>query len=602
MPVYYHTSRYRLIDLAGQGQYGHVYVAVNRQTSQLVAFKVLNPQRLPTRGFLRELNFLLTLQHPNVVRCDSLDYLSDRRPRKTQEHHRCLVMDYCVGGNLRALLEQEGVLPLPLALEFTVDILAALDYAHQRKIIHCDLKPENILLEPTNQGWRAQVSDFGVARLVEDKESAGHTGSPAYMAPERFYGQPLPASDLYSVGILLYEMVVGSRPFSGTPGELMSAHISQPFNIPSSLPMLLKSILIKALDKFPRRRYQTAAEMAHSVQLLLDITQSDPEYADQLNILLYPPQWHWSERWLPRGQLTLPKPGVLLTQAGEWVYGALGDRLWAWRSNDNGSIATREWQLPGEIIHLCPGQLGCWLTIETEPVQLCWVQEGVIPLPISLEPPRHTQVAIDPSGSWCIQVQQKNPESHDNQLTLHLHALASVDTRKLQLDLAPEEVLTTAIALNQRYGLVVTRQPNPLTTNLYLFNRKGQKILDTGLPFGLSLVTPALANPWTLFAWEERETPILVILYLRPWRIQRVALNFRPQQICPTPWGCIIANAHRLTLLTNTGEIIGGLEVTDPVLKIAFTGDRQLWLITQTQQEHHLQWLDITDLNLDFIF
>lgn len=597
MPVYRYTSRYRLIDLAGQGQYGHVYVAVNRQTSQIVAFKVLNPQLFPTRGFLRELNFLLTLQHPHVVSCDSIDYLSDRRTGKSKERHRCLVMDYCVGGNLRALLEQEGVLPLRLALQFTLDILSALDYAHQRGIIHCDLKPENILLQPTAEGWQAQVSDFGVARLIEDKDSSGHTGSPAYMAPERFYDQAIPVSDLYAVGILLYEMVIGSRPFSGTPAELMSAHISKPFKMPNALPILLKSLLNKALDKLPQRRFPSAAAMAKPVELLLDIIQADPQYANESHLLLYEPQWHWPESWFPVGQITLPAMVTRLTQGKEWVYGFLGDRLWAWRSNQDGSISSRQWQLPGEIIHLCAGAMGCWLIIDTNPVQLCWLDEGLIPLPNVLRPPQGTHVAIDLGGYWCIQAHQEN-----GTVALHLQSLAGSYGTHLNLDLAPGEVLTAAIALNQRYGLVVTRHPSPLATGLYLFNRKGQKILNTRLPFGLCGLTPAIANPWTLFGWEDRQTPILLILYLRPWRIQRIALNFSPRYLCPTPWGCIVANDHRITLLTINGEIIGGLEVPDPLLGLSFTGDRQLWLMTQGNPDIHLQWLDITDLNLDFIF
>lgn len=189
-------SRYRLVDLA-VSQYGQVYLAVNRESGDLVAIKVLNERQLLTRGFLRELNFLLTLQHPHVVGCQAIDYI---RLRHSAQVSRSLVMDYCAGGTLRSLLEQEQALPLTTALRLTLDVLAALAYAHHRGILHCDLKPENILLEVTATGWQAKVSDFGVARLIEDVKGSGQTGSPAYMAPERFYGQTIPASDLLCGG------------------------------------------------------------------------------------------------------------------------------------------------------------------------------------------------------------------------------------------------------------------------------------------------------------------------------------------------------------------------------------------------------------------
>jgi serine/threonine-protein kinase len=143
-----------------------------------------------------------------------------------------------------------------------IDVLVGLEHAHAANIIHCDIKPENILLKITAQGWMAKISDFGIARLSQEIDSDGsNTGSPGYMAPERFYGQFSVSSDLYAVGIMLYELLMGKRPFSGMPTELMNAHLNSRVPIPDSLPRSLQLIITKSLEKLPKRRYTSAAEM-----------------------------------------------------------------------------------------------------------------------------------------------------------------------------------------------------------------------------------------------------------------------------------------------------------------------------------------------------
>ncbi|MCY7392636.1 MAG: serine/threonine protein kinase, partial [Leptolyngbyaceae cyanobacterium CAN_BIN12] len=186
----YH-SNYRLLGLIGQGQFGRVYCASHRKTGRLVALKELNRDRFSTRNFLRELRFLLSLQHSNIVTCQALEHTATGR---------YLVMDYCESGTLRSLLSEEIQLQPLQGLSLIAQILAGLDHAHQREIVHCDIKPENILLTATATGWTARITDFGIARLSQElsTDGFGNTGSPAYMAPERFYGQHSPASDLYA--------------------------------------------------------------------------------------------------------------------------------------------------------------------------------------------------------------------------------------------------------------------------------------------------------------------------------------------------------------------------------------------------------------------
>jgi serine/threonine protein kinase len=135
-------------------------------------------------------------------------------------------------------LNSDTRLSLEEILGFMLDILSALNHAHQQGIVHCDIKPENILLQLNPGGWTARISDFGIARLSKEAHESemGHTGSPAYMAPERFYNQHPKASDLYAVGVILYELLLGHRPFSGTP-DRADGGSSEPDsrNLPDSL-------------------------------------------------------------------------------------------------------------------------------------------------------------------------------------------------------------------------------------------------------------------------------------------------------------------------------------------------------------------------------
>jgi len=256
-PTELKRSKYRLLGLIGQGQFGRVFCASHRKTGRLVALKSLDHRRFPTHKFLRELRFLLSLQHPNIVTCQALEHITNGR---------YLVMDYCEGGTLRNLMEAAGCLDLAQGLSLTRDVLSGLTHAHKKGIVHCDIKPENILLTVQPEGWKARITDFGIARLSQELSlETGATGSPAYMAPERFYGQYSLSSDLYAVGILLYELLVGERPFSGAPGDLMSAHLNNPVKIPDQVPTPLREVILKSLQKLPARRYKSAMEMLEAL-------------------------------------------------------------------------------------------------------------------------------------------------------------------------------------------------------------------------------------------------------------------------------------------------------------------------------------------------
>lgn len=251
--------KYRMAGQVGRGQFGRVFCAFDRH-GQVVALKELELRRLTTNQFLRELRFLLSLRHANIVSCLALEYIQGRR---------YLVMEYCEVGTLRNLMDQSQ--SLRQCLKSILAVLAGLDYAHRQNIIHCDIKPENILLSLDASGWRAKISDFGIARLGQETDRFDSTGSPGYMAPERFYGQFSAASDLYAIGVILYELIVKNRPFAGNPAELMYAHLNNRVQFPPHIPDRVQVFLRKALEKLPARRFQTAAEMQVELVKLLDL-------------------------------------------------------------------------------------------------------------------------------------------------------------------------------------------------------------------------------------------------------------------------------------------------------------------------------------------
>lgn len=162
------------------------------------------------------------------------------------------------------------------------------------------------------------------------------------------------------------------------------------------------------------------------------------------------------------------------------------------------------------------------------------------------------------------------------------------------------------LLLNRRYGVVISRSHHPetehATTHFQLFDRRGHWRLYTQLPAHLTLLTPAHHQPWQLAAFEDHpQQPLLMLLHLRPWRVQRLGLRFRPQFLCATPWGYVVAGRHRLNLVTHGGEIVGTAESEQEICGLGFTGDRHLWLIRHYQDKYVLQTWDIATWEIDLI-
>jgi len=250
---------YEVLQVLGAGGMGKVYKVRNVISDRIEAMKVLLPDLhghpdLAER-FLREIKVQASLAHPNIA---SL-YTALRH-----ENQLLMFMEFVEGASVETLMEQ-GPIPIGRAIDIVSQVLAALAYAHARGVVHRDIKPANIMLTP---GGEVKLMDFGIAKMKADKRltQTGRTvGSLFYMSPEQIRGdQQLDArTDIYSLGIALYEIVTGRRPFVGDSDfSIMAAHLNQPpvppIQIDPSLPSLLNEVVLMAINKEPAQRFQSA--------------------------------------------------------------------------------------------------------------------------------------------------------------------------------------------------------------------------------------------------------------------------------------------------------------------------------------------------------
>ncbi len=264
-------GKYQIVEHIGHGGMAEVYKARHVQLDRMVAIKVLHPFLADESGFVarfrREAKIVATLRHQNIVRVYDFDYDEDL-------DIYYMVMEYIEGESLKKRLES-GPLAIGEALSITAAIADALDYAHQRGMVHRDIKPANILFTTENI---PVLTDFGIARMLSVTgltASGAMVGTPAYMAPEVGMGDPgSVASDVYSLGVVLFEMLTGRPPFvSETAMGVIMQHINEPVPalsqfIAHPLPAL-ETVLQKCLAKRPEERYATAQELAQHVRLLL---------------------------------------------------------------------------------------------------------------------------------------------------------------------------------------------------------------------------------------------------------------------------------------------------------------------------------------------
>jgi len=258
-------QRYRLLEMIGDGGMARVYRAHDAQLDRIVAVKLLHPtledQADVMRRFEREARLVARLSHPHIVAIHDVG-----RDGET----RYLVMEYVASGSLRRLL-RAGPLPLAQVVTIMEQLGQALDVAHAQGVVHRDIKPENVLLTAAGE---VKVSDFGIAHALsqEDQATTGTTGlmfgSVAYVSPEQALGEPVTArSDVYSSGVMLYEMLTGQPPFAGTSALATAmAHLTQdaapPRALTPGLPAGVDAVTLRALDKASERRYPSGAALS----------------------------------------------------------------------------------------------------------------------------------------------------------------------------------------------------------------------------------------------------------------------------------------------------------------------------------------------------
>lgn len=249
---------YQIIGLLGAGGMGKVYKVKNTISDRIDAIKVLLPDLsgdpdLADR-FMREIKVLASLNHPNIA---------GLRTAFRADNQLLMVMEYVEGTSLDATVKA-GPIPVPKAIDYITQVLAALGYAHKRGVIHRDIKPANMML--TSDGV-IKLMDFGIAKTNDDRKltrTGATLGSLYYMSAEQVQGGELDGrSDLYSVGVSLYEMVTGSRPFKGkSEYDVMIAQLQQaplpPIELMPDIPKALNDIIVISLEKDPAKRFQTA--------------------------------------------------------------------------------------------------------------------------------------------------------------------------------------------------------------------------------------------------------------------------------------------------------------------------------------------------------
>ncbi len=253
------VGKYKIFSTLGSGGFGTVYLAEDTWIDKKVALKVPHKQNLDFGELLREPRLLASLNHPNIVTIVTAE---------KQQNVFFIVMEFVPGDTLESIIARDGALDITQALDYTCQICNAVDHAHRHGVLHRDLRPSNVIVSDNGM---AKVADFGTSRFLE---IAAHgttvIGSPPYMAPEQFHGKAVFASDIYSIGVTMYQMLTGVLPYD-TPspadlerlirGELLtSPRLKNP-----KIPKVISDVVMKAMAPEIPARYQRASELLDAV-------------------------------------------------------------------------------------------------------------------------------------------------------------------------------------------------------------------------------------------------------------------------------------------------------------------------------------------------
>lgn len=279
-------GKYKITQHLGRGGMAEVYKGYREDLDRTVAIKLMHAFLVSEQDFLfrfkREARAMAKMRHTNIVSVYDFDVHGD--------NIYYLVMEYVAGGTLKEKLTelaQKGLrLPLEHVIRISLEVANALTYSHSREMVHRDIKPANIMLDETG---KAILTDFGIVKLVGGQSMAftatgALIGTPAYMSPEQALGKPGDArSDLYSLGILLFQMATGQLPYAAdTPLAVVMKHVNDPLPLPVTfnpeVPQAVQEIILRAMAKEPEDRYQSAAEMAAALRAV-DLTDESGQAA-----------------------------------------------------------------------------------------------------------------------------------------------------------------------------------------------------------------------------------------------------------------------------------------------------------------------------------
>ncbi|MBN1537019.1 MAG: serine/threonine protein kinase [Anaerolineales bacterium] len=276
------NKRYQLEERLGSGGMAVVYRAQDLMLERYVAVKILRESYSADsefkQRFHQEAKAAANLSHPNIITIHDFGFDVGRL---------FIIMEYVPGTDLKSLLQQRGKFPVDETIELMIQACAGIGYAHRAGLIHCDIKPHNMIITPDK---RLKVTDFGIARALASIQPEEKTdivwGSPQYFSPEQAAGNaPSPASDVYSLGIVMYEMLAGQLPFNAASAtELAKLHRQA---LPPSIhrynpavPRSLEQIIIKVLSKEPSARYRTADQLG---RVLVHFTPHSKNTAAETN-------------------------------------------------------------------------------------------------------------------------------------------------------------------------------------------------------------------------------------------------------------------------------------------------------------------------------
>lgn len=265
-------GRYEIIRRVGSGGMAYVLQAQDLNLQREVAIKVMRTNLVHQSDFrarfLQEARAAANLSHPNIVTIHDFGQDGDRF---------FIVMEYVEGTDLKTLIYDQGRLPLNIALSYMTQICSGVGYAHRAGLVHCDLKPQNILVA---EDGRVKITDFGIAvtlAAVQTEETRDLVwGSPHYFAPEQIMGaSPSPATDVYALGVVLFEMLTGRMPFEADDMMLLAelhstASPPSPLEFVPDLPETIEKIILKVLAKEPAARYRTADQFGRVLATFIE--------------------------------------------------------------------------------------------------------------------------------------------------------------------------------------------------------------------------------------------------------------------------------------------------------------------------------------------